>query len=210
MKIVSYNIHKGMDANNVFTLNKIIKYLKELDADIICLQEVLYNQFTVLKQNLKLDGVFAANINNPTLMYGIATFSKNEIIDKEHIFLKSKGEQRGFLYTNVFSKYCCVDIINTHLGLDKDERKEQLNQIVDYTNRLRKAKVICGDFNEKNIFISIFNDSAIYTNNQSIATFEKSNARIDYILVDKSLGIYKYKVGKINLSDHYPIIAEIK
>ncbi len=199
-----------MDANNVFTLNKIIKYLKELDADIICLQEVLYNQFAVLKQNLKLDGVFAANINNPTLMYGIATFSKNEIIDKEHIFLKSKGEQRGFLYTNVFSECCCVDVINTHLGLDKYERKEQLNQIVDYTNRLRKAKVICGDFNEKNIFISIFNDSAIYTNNQSIATFEKSNARIDYILVDKSLGIYKYKVGKINLSDHYPIITEIK
>lgn len=199
-----------MNANNVFTLNKIIKYLKELDADIICLQEILYNQFAILKQSLKLDGVFAANVNKPTLMYGIATLSKNEILDKKHIFLKSKGEQRGFLHTNIFSNICSVDVINTHLGLDKDERKEQLNQIVDYTNRLRKAKVICGDFNEKNIFISIFNDSAIYTNNQSIATFEKSNARIDYILVDKSLGIYKYKVDKINLSDHYPIITEIK
>lgn len=199
-----------MNANNVFTLNKIIKYLKELDADIICLQEILYNQFAILKQSLKLDGVFAANINKPTLMYGIATLSKNEILDKKHIFLKSKGEQRGFLHTNIFSNICSVDVINTHLGLDKDERKEQLNQIVDYTNRLRKAKVICGDFNEKNIFINRFNDSAIYTNNQSIATFEKSNARIDYILVDKSLGIYKYKVDKINLSDHYPIITEIK
>lgn len=199
-----------MNANNVFTLNKIIKYLKELDADIICLQEILYNQFAILKQSLKLDGVFAANVNKPTLMYGIATLSKNEILDKKHIFLKSKGEQRGFLHTNIFSNICSVDVINTHLGLDKDERKEQLNQIVDFTNRLRKAKVICGDFNEKNIFISIFNDSAIYTNNQSIATFEKSNARIDYILVDKSLGIYKYKVDKINLSDHYPIITEIK
>lgn len=199
-----------MNANNVFTLNKIIKYLKELDADIICLQEILYNQFAILKQSLKLDGVFAANINKPTLMYGIATLSKNEILDKKHMLLKSKGEQRGFLHTNIFSKIRSVDVINTHLGLDKDERKEQLNQIVDYTNRLRKAKVICGDFNEKNIFISIFNDSAIYTNNQSIATFEKSNARIDYILVDKSLGIYKYKVDKINLSDHYPIITEIK
>lgn len=199
-----------MNANNVFTLNKIIKYLKELDADIICIQEILYNQFAILKQSLKLDGVFAANINKPTLMYGIATLSKNEILDKKHIFLKSKGEQRGFLHTNIFSNICSVDVINTHLGLDKDERKEQLNQIVDFTNRLRKAKVICGDFNEKNIFISIFNDSAIYTNNQSIATFEKSNARIDYILVDKSLGIYKYKVDKINLSDHYPIITEIK
>ncbi|MCI9258817.1 MAG: endonuclease [Romboutsia sp.] len=210
MKIVSYNIHKGMNANNVFTLNKIIKYLKELDADIICIQEILYSQFAILKQSLKLDGVFAANINKSTLMYGIATLSKNEILDKKHIFLKSKGEQRGFLHTNIFSKIRSVDVINTHLGLDKDERKEQLNQIVDFTNRLRKAKVICGDFNEKNIFISIFNDSAIYTNNQSIATFEKSNARIDYILVDKSLGIYKYKVDKINLSDHYPIITEIK
>ena len=96
------------------------------------------------------------------------------------------------------------------MGLDKDERKEQLIQIIDYTNRLQKSKVICGDFNEKNIYISIFNDSAVYTNNQSIATFEKSNARIDYILVDKSLGIYKYKLDKINLSDHYPIIVDIK
>ena len=51
---------------------------------------------------------------------------------------------------------------------------------------------------------------AIYTKFQSIATFEKSNARIDYILVDKSLEIYKYKVDKINLSDHYPIIANIR
>ena len=199
-----------MNANNIFTLNKIIKYLKGLDADIICLQEVLYNQFALLKQSLKLDGVFAANINTPTLMYGIATLSKNEILDKKHVFLESKGEQRGFLHTNVFSKICCVDVINTHLGLDKDERKEQLNQIVDYTNRLRKAKLLCGDFNEKNIFINKFNDSAVYTKNQRISTFEKSNARIDYILVDKSLEIYKYKVDKINLSDHYPIIAEIK
>ncbi len=52
----------------------------------------------------------------------------------DNIFLKSKGEQRGFLHTNVFSECCCIDVINTHLGLDKDERKEQLSQIIDYTN----------------------------------------------------------------------------
>ena len=63
-----------MDSNNIFTLNKIIKYLKNIDADIICLQEVLYEQFAILKHNLKVDGVFAANINSPTLRYGIATF----------------------------------------------------------------------------------------------------------------------------------------
>ena len=76
MKIVSYNIHKGMDVNNIFTLKKIIKYLKEIDADIICIQEVIYNQFIILKQSLKMEAAFAANINRPTLKYGIATFSK--------------------------------------------------------------------------------------------------------------------------------------
>lgn len=199
-----------MDAKNRFTLKKIINYLREIDADIICLQEVLYNQFLVLKQSLDMDGVFAANINKPTLMYGIATLSKNEILNKEHVFLESKGEQRGFLYTNVFSKKCCIDVINTHLGLDKYERIEQINQIIDYSNKLKKSKIICGDFNEKNISINKFNDSAVYTNYQDIPTFEKSNARIDYILVDKSLQIYKYNVDKINLSDHYPIITYIR
>ena len=56
----------------------------------------------------------------------------------------------------------------------------------------------------------IFNDSAVDTNYQSIPTFEKSNARIDYILVDKSLEIDKYYVDKIYLSDHFPIIVDIK
>ena len=210
MKILSYNIHKGMDGNNIFTLNKIIKYLKNIDADIICLQEVLYNQFAILKQSLKIDGVFAANINKPTLMYGIATLSKYEILKNEHIFLTSKKEQRGFLYTNVFSDKYCVDVINTHLGLDINERKEQISEIMDYAKDLRKSKIVCGDFNEKNISINIFNDSAVYTNYQSIPTFEKSNARIDYILVDKSLEIDKYYVDKIYLSDHFPIIVDIK
>ena len=194
----------------MFTLNKIIKYLKYIDADIICLQEVLYEQFAILKHNLKLDGVFAANINNPTLRYGIATLSKYEILKNEHVFLKSKKEQRGFLYTNVFSEKYCIDVINTHLGLDKDERKEQISEIMNYINILKKSKIICGDFNEKNISINSFNDSAIYTNYQNIVTFEKSNARIDYILLDMSLEIEKYYVDKINLSDHYPVIVDIK
>ena len=96
------------------------------------------------------------------------------------------------------------------LGLDIYERREQISEIMDYIKDLRRSKIVCGDFNEKNISINIFNDSAVYTNYQSIPTFEKSNARIDYILVDKSLEIDKYYVDKIYLSDHFPIIVDIK
>lgn len=209
MKIVSYNIHKGMDLNNKMTLGKISKYLKNINADVICLQEVLYPQFAKLKLDLDMDGVFAANVIKPGMMYGICIFSNREIYNNEHILLTSKKEQRGFLNANILSDYGKMNIINTHLGLDKDERKKQINEILDYLYNREGKSIIYGDFNEKNISISKFNDMAVYTNNYNICTFFKTDARIDYIFIDKSIQIKEYVVDKIKLSDHYPIIGEI-
>ena len=216
MKIISYNIHTGTDKDKNRTLRQMAKYLKSQNCDIICLQEVLYSQYRMLKFYLQMDGSFAENVSDK--QYGICIFSKYKILVRNHVFLTSKKEQRGFAHIKVKiegDRY--LNVINTHLGLDKDERVKQINEILDFISINLEGNIedlagniVCGDFNEKNIFISIFNDSAVYTNNQSIATFEKSNARIDYILVDKSLGIYKYKLDKINLSDHYPIIVDIK
>lgn len=209
MKIVSYNIHKGMDANNKITLGKISKYLKDLDADVICLQEVLYPQFAKLKSDLKMDGVFAANVIKPGVMYGICIFSNKEIYNNEHILLTSKNEQRGFLNANIFSKYGKMNIINTHLGLDKYERQTQINEILSYLYNVEGKSIICGDFNEKNISLSNYNDMAVYTGKYDVCTFFKTDARIDYIFIDRLIIIDDYVVGKIKLSDHYPIIGKI-
>lgn len=210
MKIVTYNIHKGMDSNDKFTLGKISKYLKELDCDVICLQEVLYPQFAKLKLNLKMDGVFAANINKPHMMYGICTFSKSEIKNHSHVFLTSQKEQRGFLYTNVFSDCGKINVINTHLGLDYDERKKQLSEILNYTHTIVGKNIICGDMNEKNININTLYDIAVYTNKYKSCTFEKTNARIDYIFVDKLITIDNYIVDSVQYSDHYPVISNLR
>ncbi|MGX4599581.1 endonuclease/exonuclease/phosphatase family protein [Faecalimicrobium sp. JNUCC 81] len=209
MKIVSYNIHKGMDANNKITLGKISKYLKNLDADVICLQEVLYPQFAKLKSDLKMDGVFAANVIKPGVMYGICIFSNKEIYNNEHTILTSKNEQRGFLNANIFSEYGKMNIINTHLGLDKYERQTQINEILSYLYNVEGKSIICGDFNEKNISLSNYNDMAVYTGKYDICTFFKTDARIDYIFIDKIILIDDYVVDKIKLSDHYPIIGKI-
>lgn len=209
MKIVSYNIHKGMDSNNKMTLGKISKYLKDINADVICLQEVLYHQFAKLKLQLDMDGVFAANVINPGMMYGICIFSSKEIYKNEHILLTSKNEQRGFLNANILSNYGNMNIINTHLGLDKEERRVQINEILNYLYNTDGKSIICGDFNEKNVSITKFNDIAVYTKSYNICTFFKTDARIDYIFVDELIPICDYVVDKIKLSDHYPIIGEI-
>lgn len=208
MKIVSYNIHKGMDSNNKPTLKKIGEYLLSLECNVICLQEVLYHQYLELKKILKMEGVFAANVKTPTMLYGICTFSESRIIDYKHKLISSVKEQRGFIHTNIFSEIGSISVINTHLGLNKDERKIQINEILDYIYEVKQV-VFCGDFNEKNISINTFNDSAIIENKEKICTFPKSNSRIDYILINNKIKIKDYNVDKVNFSDHYPIIVKI-
>ncbi|MEF9991629.1 MAG: endonuclease/exonuclease/phosphatase family protein [Peptostreptococcaceae bacterium] len=212
MKIVTYNIHRGADKKNNPTLNEIGYYLKNLDCDVICLQEVLYNQFKKIKSILKIDGVFVANVKQPGILYGICIFSKYEIKDSAHLFLTSKKEQRGLLSIEINNNSESISIINTHLGLDKLERYNQLNEILDYCNRIGSKSIICGDFNEKNVNITNFIDMAVECDKYKIDTFESLKARIDYIFVDKNINMekYDYHVDKTNLSDHYPVIVEIK
>ncbi|MGL5313902.1 MAG: endonuclease/exonuclease/phosphatase family protein [Peptostreptococcaceae bacterium] len=209
MKIVTYNIHKGMDSNNKLTLCEIGKYLKNLNCSIICLQEVLYHQYLELKKILKIEGVFAANVKNPTMLYGICIFSKNNIVSYEHVLLTSKKEQRGFIHLTIFNKEK-INIINTHLGLDKEERVVQIDEILNFKNKFEGKNIICGDFNEKNISINTFEDSASVGDGYEIGTFPKSNSRIDYIYIENGIKIKNYFVDEINLSDHYPVIVEIE
>lgn len=211
MKIITYNIHKGMNSDNKITLKEIGRYLKKIDCQIICIQEVLYPQFIKLKSILKLDGVFVANVNKPGMKYGICIFSKLQIEDSKHILLTSIKEQRGLVSISICEKsQNTVNIINTHLGLDRYERYDQISEILDYTKTLSGDVIICGDFNEKNITISGYSDGAIVMNKEDIPTFEKSHARIDYIFIKENLNIVDYYVDKIYLSDHYPVIVKLR
>lgn len=209
MKIVTYNIHKGVDSNNKLTLSKMGMYLKQLNCDVICLQEVLYPQFLALKAVLNMDGVFATNVKKVNMIYGICTFTKLKILNNNHFFLTSKKEQRGALCITIDDYGRIINIINTHLGLDREERTKQLDEIIDYRNRLVGAVVLCGDFNEKNISLDMFNDMAVCLNKSHLATFEKSNSRIDYIFADRKTELKGYIVENIYLSDHYPVIGYI-
>ena len=209
MKVVSYNIHRGTDISNKSTLKEMIKYLKDLDSDIICLQEVLYYQFIKIKSTLGMEGVFAANVDNKTMKYGVCTLSKSKIESSNHILLSSKKEQRGLLSIKLLiENNHHFNIINTHLGLDKEERNKQIIEVLNFKDRLTGSVIICGDFNDKNIDLGSYYDSAVYLKHYNIPTLPKYNARIDYIFVDKNHIPKEYIVDKVLFSDHYPIICK--
>lgn len=212
MKIISYNIHTGTDKDKNRTLRQIAKYLKSQNCDIICLQEVLYSQYRMLKFYLQMDGSFAENVSDK--QYGICIFSKYKILVRNHVFLTSKKEQRGFAHIKVKiegDRY--LNVINTHLGLDKDERVKQINEILDFISINLEGNIedlagniVCGDFNEKNIYMNNFNDVAVDLNKDNLPTFAKN--RIDYCFISENLTAKSYTVDEVYMSDHFPVIVE--
>ena len=203
MRLVCYNIHKGMDEFRRVTLLQLIKYLKSLDADVICLQEVLYYQFNMMKLILKMNGVFAIHVHNKKMKFGICILSKEKIIKSNHILLTSKKEQRGILSIDRENEV----IINTHLGLDSEERKTQISEILNFAKNKGKNIIICGDFNEENINLSSYKDVAKYLFEDRKATFNKW--RIDYIFCSKVTKVKSYQVDQVFYSDHFPIMIEM-
>ena len=212
MRVICYNIHSGKDQNKQSTLDKIIQYLKQRQRDIICLQEVLYSQYIKMKFKLRMNGIFAENV--PIKQYGICIFSKYKIIAQNHILLTSKKEQRGFAHIKVkINEDEYLNIINTHLGLDKYERVKQIDEILDFVSinlngniENLAGNIICGDFNEKNISINNFDDVAIKLNKDNIPTFLTS--RIDYCFEDTNLNLKSYEVDNVYMSDHFPIVVD--
>lgn len=218
VNIVSYNIHGGLDKNKFPTLFDIIDFLKVLNSDIVCLQEVNESvkagfQVSIFKDELSMDSHFGANVVNSGTNYGLVTYSKYPIKSKDHIYLTSEKEQRGFLHTVVKVGSKKLNIINLHLALNKSERDIQLYELTNFIKSLNNEPyIVCGDFNQKNMEInkSIFKDVAKEVGKENIITISTGVNRIDYILVSPDIEVLYYDVLIKDMSDHYPIVAKIR
>lgn len=211
LKIMSYNIHRAKNSNNQHRLDDIIIFLSEKDADIICLQEVTSSQYEKIREMIKSSGKFVSNAKRIIISDGLATYSKYPIVESNHVLLTSKNEQRGFLHTSYKIDGKLINVINVHLGLDQSERAIQISEILSYIDTLKGETILVGDFNEKYIRLENFIDTGKYHGYMNNATFEALDTRIDYIFITTN-SIYSttYDVLKTDLSDHYPIMANIR
>ena len=178
MKIVTWNIcclpkwiNQYQDPNKC--IYSIIKILKSLNADIICLQEL----FDVNIRNLFLKYFQNYNIiyeNTSSYFYfnsGLMILTKYTCVKSNFIPYKiCCGEDRfsnkGFLYTVLKIKDTYKTVVNTHINNDEPVIhfispsyiiKQQLKQLLSYIYSLKqfnKQVYLCGDFNSnKNTII---------------------------------------------------------
>lgn len=174
IRILSYNIHKGFNISNTdFILEQIRSAMREVNADVLFLQEVLGDhshsrcsipdwataiQFEYLADTVWPHFAYGKNAIYSEGHHGNAILSKFPIIDwSNQVISTNRFEQRGLLKARVLIPQLEREIIlaNTHLDLTQSGRDQQAKMIIsDLKKDTETPFVLLGDFNDWNKKIS--------------------------------------------------------
>jgi len=162
-RIATYNIHKARGFDLRIVPERIIKVAQELDADILCLQEVIHapNGRPNLNQAQEIVAAFprcytAFGVNRRYRggEYGNLTLSRFPIVStRNHDLSRARREPRGVIQTGIeIAPGRLVQLFNVHLGTGHMERRYQapklLNREILLQPDLHGPRLVLGDFNE--------------------------------------------------------------
>lgn len=161
LTLVSYNIHSGIGTDGHFDLNRVGEVLREINADVIALQEVgdyrgvtpREDQPEHLADLLGLHMAFGPNVVRNGRRYGNAILSRLPILKSKNYDLSvARREPRGALRCDLdLGGGRQLHVFCLHLGLSMRERRRQEALLLS-SDILRDAvrsdpAVVCGDFN---------------------------------------------------------------
>ena len=157
--IATYNIHKGTGLDRVLDLERIAEVIRETEADIVGLQEVVHRRNTdqarVIARALGMEWIMGVTRRFPDGVSGNAVLSRFGILGAEEFDLSCPcREPRGGLRADipVDGTGIALHLFNVHLGLGPRERRAQILRLF-FDGILRAAalngpRVLLGDFNE--------------------------------------------------------------
>jgi endonuclease/exonuclease/phosphatase family metal-dependent hydrolase len=238
LRVATYNIHKGvqgMGPARRLEIHNIGHAVEQLDADIVCLQEVrklhrreeqYFTRWPELPQAefLAPEGYEAVYQTNATTRYGEhgnALLSRWPVISRGHEDMSDhRFEQRGLLHVKVHAHRRPINVVVLHLGLIAGSRVRQLEQLGRFIEReipRREALIVAGDFNDwggklrpvmNRIGLKDFVAPRLLTYPSRLPL-----TQLDFIYARglKPVGVEIPK-GRIwwRMSDHLPLIAEFK
>lgn len=238
LRVATYNIHKGVQGLGParrLEIHNLGHAVEQLDADIVCLQEVrklhrreeqYFTRWPELPQAEFLcpEGYAAVYQTNATTRHGEhgnAMLSRWPVVSHGHEDMSDhRFEQRGLLHVLVQVGRKDVHVIVLHLGLIAGSRVRQVEQLARFIDREvpRKAPlVVAGDLNDwggklrpamAEIGLKDFLDDKARTYPSRLPL-----AQLDYVygrgLKPQGLEVPRGRVwGK--MSDHLPLIATFK
>ncbi|MCH7662805.1 MAG: endonuclease/exonuclease/phosphatase family protein [Chloroflexi bacterium] len=227
VRVMSYNLHNGINTDGRLDLEAIAKVIEESGADVVGLQEVSrgwlifgsVDMLSWLSQRLDMPYIYG-----PTgdAQWGNAVLSRYPILSAELVALEPSGLllRRGYIKATIDIGGGTLTIINTHFThVDEhdDERDIQSSQIIEARNG-ESTTIMMGDLNARpdDNAITILIDSGMVDisaeiGSQPTYTYYSTNPdhQIDYIFASSDLGYEDFIIPNTTASDHLPVVVTI-
>lgn len=169
VRVATYNIHKGVQGvgpRRRLEIHNLGHAVEQLDADIVCLQEVrklhrgearFFSRWPELPQAEFLappgyESVYRSNAITRHGEHGNAMLSRWPVLGHQHEDMSDhRFEQRGLLHSQIDLHGQSVHVVVVHLGLIRASRMRQIAQLQRFIEREVPAHapvVVAGDFND--------------------------------------------------------------
>ncbi|MEX2288492.1 MAG: endonuclease/exonuclease/phosphatase family protein [Planctomycetaceae bacterium] len=162
MRLLSYNIHKGIGGRDRrYRLGRIIDVIEQENPDIMCLQEVdrhvprsnFDDQTRILAEYFNAaDLLYQINVSLKSGGYGNLVLSRWKFGAHHQISLRQRQKKpRGAQLAVIETPEGPLHLVNCHLGLAERERRWQVRHLLVHRMFRESAHLptmIIGDFND--------------------------------------------------------------
>jgi endonuclease/exonuclease/phosphatase family metal-dependent hydrolase len=220
MRVMTYGIRHGKGMDGKTNLRRIAKEIAEAHPDVVTLQGVdrfsprsgFQDQLNRLSKQLGMYSCFSPSVNLLIVQYGNAILSRYPIIAKKIQYIGGSIERRSILTARLQIGEETVIVLNTHLGVHTKERMKQVPILLEVLNKLERPAIITGDFNMEmdDPLMKRFNNHWQKIVLQNKFPTVENGREIDHIFVNMPTEQAIAKVYPSIVSDHYPVIAEIR
>src|SRR5262245_66363972 len=233
-RIVTYNVHKCVGVDRRLNPARIVSVLKEINADIVALQEVLCvqgrdsqsDQAHFIAREMGFNYCMGYNRKLKEGIYGNLVLSRFPLLESENHDISVAGrEERGCLRVDVgMGKESRLHVYNVHLGTSFIERRRQARKLIGESilsdGKIPGPRIMLGDFNEwaRGLVTRPLNE---HFRSGDIRLHLKSSrtypgllpiAHLDHIYFDETLELEHAELHRsraaLLASDHLPIFAD--
>jgi endonuclease/exonuclease/phosphatase family metal-dependent hydrolase len=235
VRILTYNVHSCLGMDGQLQPARIAAVIASTRADVVCLQELdvrrkrsgHIHQVEVLAAELEMRFHFHPAIRAESEEYGDAILSRHPMklvragaLQRPRLTL----EPRGALWVEITEGDITWQVLTTHFGLGRLERRVQGKEIAGWIEEAmqKRPMIFCGDLNSRSGSIvhrmlgSGLHEAQLAVHGKSRCTFSTKFRWVclDYIYASSDVVFKEAQVVDTPLarmaSDHFPLVADLE
>lgn len=227
LTFASYNIHKAVGTDRRRDPDRIIKVLREIDADVIALQEAdrrIGDRASVLERAALDDTpwkpVELARRPRSLGWHGNAILIRRtfDVIDAEPVALPML-EPRGAARADLSVDGTRIRVVGMHLDLSGLRRRDQIRSVLDHVGACGTGcpTVLMGDFNQWGASSGamrafgpdwrVLDTGRSFPSRQPIARLDRIVTSPEWTSVEQHV---HHSATAAQASDHLPIVAQLE